>query len=249
MGLCLVACIFLFYHFLPEIVAVQILKLGEKSETLPLRGDKSEDASQSLETAFIEEQVGDPLFSIAGYVPESTPFSNPSTLAQPISIIPSAPDCVVRPQTIVEIQRMRAQSLRIAQLIDQEVVVMGKRKAYVEQMTEYLNDRIRELNKVKAELADELRWIQVSQNKIRELQEKEKLVKLQDILSCLNQDTTSLEGEKSVKAQTITQLQSESSKVQAKITEIKAAIDVGGDAAPAAAAAPAPAAAPPPAAS
>lgn len=30
-----------------------------------------------------------------------------------------------------------------------EIQTMEKRKAYIEQMTQYLNDRIRELNKVK----------------------------------------------------------------------------------------------------
>ena len=38
---------------------------------------------------------------------------------------------------------------------------MEKRKTYVEQMTSYINDRIRELNKVKGELEQENRWIQV----------------------------------------------------------------------------------------
>ena len=43
---------------------------------------------------------------------------------------------------------MRESAARIARMIAQEVVIMNKRKAYVEQMTTYLNDRIRELNKV-----------------------------------------------------------------------------------------------------
>jgi len=167
----------------------------------------------------------DPLFSVAGYVPDGTPFSNPSTLSDPTPIIPSAPDCTVRPQTIVEIQRMRAQSYRIAKLIDQEVVIMGKRKAYVEQMTNYLNDRIRELNRVKAQLGDELKWIEVSQNKIEELQEREKLAKLQDILSCLTQDTYQLEGDKQIKSQTISTLQKQSDRVLNRINSIKKSID------------------------
>ena len=43
---------------------------------------------------------------------------------------------------------MRMSAARIAQSIQLEVEIMKKRKAYVEQMTAYLNDRIRELNKV-----------------------------------------------------------------------------------------------------
>ena len=42
-----------------------------------------------------------------------------------------------------------------------EIQTMEKRKAYIEQMTAYLNDRIRELNKVKRDLAAEQKWIQV----------------------------------------------------------------------------------------
>jgi len=168
--------------------------------------------------------IVDPLFSISGYIPDGTPFTNPSALSAPTPIIPSQPDCAVRPQTIVEIQRMRAQSFRIAQLIDQEVPIMSKRKAYVEQMTAYLNDRIRELNMVKEQLADELKWIEVSQNKIEELQQREKLAKLQDILSCLNQDTQYLEGDKASKAATINSLQTQQQNILAKIDKIKSAI-------------------------
>jgi len=184
----------------------------------------SQDADE-LALLAMGENVVDPLFSVAGYVPDGTPFSNPSTLSDPTPIIPSAPDCTVRPQTIVEIQRMRAQSYRIAKLIDQEVVIMGKRKAYVEQMTNYLNDRIRELNRVKAQLGDELKWIEVSQNKIEELQEREKLAKLQDILSCLTQDTYQLEGDKQIKSQTINTLQQQSERVLHRINSIKSTID------------------------
>ena len=41
---------------------------------------------------------------------------------------------------------------------------------------------------MKSELAEELRWISISQNRIRELAEKEKLAKMQDVLSCLQND-------------------------------------------------------------
>lgn len=44
---------------------------------------------------------------------------------------------------------MRAAAARIATMIQTEVILMEKRKTYVEQMTSYLNDRIRELNKVR----------------------------------------------------------------------------------------------------
>ncbi len=114
----------------------------------------------------------------------------------------SSPDCSVRPQTIVEIKRMRLDAARIAQMIQTEassffasrsaaahargalqVIIMEKRKTYVESMTAYLNDRIRELNKVKDELAQENRWIAMSNQRIAELAKKEKLVKMQGTAS------------------------------------------------------------------
>jgi hypothetical protein len=45
---------------------------------------------------------------------------------------------------------------------------------------------------VKSELAEETRWIEVSTNRIQELAEREKLVKMQDILACLNNDKEAL---------------------------------------------------------
>lgn len=122
-------------------------------------------------------------------------WDNPLTDTEMTPSIPSSPDCTVRPQTVVEIQRMRSAAGNIAWSIQQEVSIMAKRKAYVEQMTAYLNDRIRELNKVKSELAQEARWIEVSNGRISELAEREKLMKYQDILACLNQDTQRLNGE------------------------------------------------------
>jgi len=64
----------------------------------------------------------------------------------------------VRPQTIVEIKRMRRAAARIAQMIQTEVIIMEKRKVYVEQMTSYLNDRIRELNKVRDPVSVRIVW-------------------------------------------------------------------------------------------
>jgi len=185
------------------------------------------------DTALLESGNGvehgiEPLI-LSGYIPDGTPFSNPSTLSALTPLLPSTPDCTVRPQTIIEIQRMRAQSHRIAQLIDQEVVIMGKRKAYVEQMTAFLNDRIKELNMVKEQLKDELQWIEVSQNKIQELAEREKLVKLQDILTCLNQDSKNMAGDTAMKSQTISTLNTQADTIKKKIDTIKAAITSAGN--------------------
>jgi septal ring factor EnvC (AmiA/AmiB activator) len=174
----------------------------------------------------------------AGYVPTSGPFQNPKTLTERTPTIPNSPDCSVRPQTVVEIQRMRESASRIAQMIEAEVQIMNKRKSFVEQMTTYLNDRIRELNKVKGELAEETRWIEVSTNRIQELAEREKLVKMQDILACLNGDKRVLTDESTAQSSTIEALKSQSEAVSKRIAEIKAKIEAaaeGKEAAPAAA--------------
>jgi len=162
---------------------------------------------------------------INGYVPQSTPFDNPGILTDHVNSIPSAPDCSIRPQTVVEIQRMRESASRIAQMIEAEVQIMNKRKTYVEQMTAYLNDRIRELNKVKTELAEETRWIEISTTRIEELAHREKLVKMQDILACLNQDQTQLTNEAQVKTGAMNSLQQASAQINMKIQAIQAKIN------------------------
>merc|ERR1711935_490625 len=101
---------------------------------------------------------------------------------------------------------------------------MNRRKAYIEQMTAYLNDRIRELNKVKSELAEEVKWITVSQNRIQELAEREKLVKYQDILSCLNTDNKRTTGETTLKAASVARMQAQTQSLTDKIKNIQTVI-------------------------
>jgi len=160
-----------------------------------------------------------------GYVPVSSAFDNPGVGVAPTPTIPTNPDCTVRPQTVVEIKRMRRSAARIAQMIQTEVTIMEKRKTYVEQMTSYLNDRIRELNKVKSELDQEYRWIEVSNQRINELAEKEKLIKMQDILSCLHTDAQNLQGKKQTQVQEITAMQSQAAILERNIEKIKANIN------------------------
>lgn len=156
-----------------------------------------------------------------GYVPVAGAFDNPGVGVAPTPTIPTNPDCTVRPQTVVEIKRMRRSAARIAQMIQTEVTIMEKRKTYVEQMTSYLNDRIRELNKVKSELDQEYRWIEVSNQRINELAEKEKLIKMQDILSCLNTDAQNLQGKKQTQVQEINAMQSQAAVLERNIAKIK----------------------------
>jgi len=155
------------------------------------------------------------------YAPTSSPYDNPATSMRPTPTIPTSTDCSVRPQTIVEIKRMRRAASRIAQMIQTEVVIMEKRKAYVEQMTSYLNDRIRELNRVKGELEQEHRWIELSNQRILELAQKEKLIKMQDILACLNADQMRLQGARLSQTQSIAALTSRAQGLQASIAQIQ----------------------------
>jgi len=169
------------------------------------------------------EQI--PIFDpmIPGYIPTSTPFDNPSSsLSSPVKALPSVPDCSVRPQTVVEIERMRHSASQIAVMMQSETLVMNKRKAYVEQMTNYLNDRIKELNKVKSELLQETRWLDLSSNRIAELEEKEKLIKLQDIQSCLNDQTSRTTTEGKTTTASLADIATQAASVQKSINAIVA---------------------------
>lgn len=194
------------------------MALGAGVATAPLGNTMSPPLGAPIP---LEGPTGDPLYmapeSQSGYPITEGPYDNPGTDLALTPTIPESSDCTVRPATVIEIQRMRQTAARIAKAISVEVTLMEKRKAYVEQMTAYLNDRIRELNKVKKELQQEIKWVTVSNDRIRQLSQKEKLAKMQDILACLNEDEDDLKGETSVKAQAIKDLQLKAQALQDKI--------------------------------
>lgn len=162
---------------------------------------------------------------VGSYVPESGPYDNPATDITPTPTIPSSPTCTVRGQTIFEIRKMRADAKQIGLSIMYEIQTMEKRKAYIEQMTTYLNDRIRELNKVKRDLAAEQKWIQVSNQRISELAQKEKLIKLQDVMSCIKNEQEKLMGERGTKTQAITAMAKQASQLENNIKSIRAKME------------------------
>jgi len=133
---------------------------------------------------------------LSGYVPLAPPYANPddNSLVNFANAIPMASECTVRPQTIIEIEKVRKSAAQLAANIGIEGNNIVKRKAYIEAMSAYLNDRIRDLNKVKQELAEELRWVEMTNEQINLLNAREKQMKLQDILSCMNSDKRSLVG-------------------------------------------------------
>jgi len=159
--------------------------------------------------------------ALATYLPEAGPYDNPATEIQPTPTIPSSPTCTVRGQTIFEIRKMRADAKQIGLSIMYEIQTMEKRKAYIEQMTSYLNDRIRELNKVKRDLAAEQKWIQVSNQRIAELSQKEKLIKLQDVMSCIKNEQDRLMGERGTKTMAIQNMAKQASELENNIKTIR----------------------------
>ena len=105
-------------------------------------------------------------------------------------------------------------------------------------MTAYLNDRIRELNKVKLELDQENRWIELSNQRIQELAQREKLVKMQDIISCLNQNAARLTGNQKVQTEALNRLKTNAAQVQSSINQIQGNIKAWTEGRPGAAGAP-----------
>lgn len=141
------------------------------------------------------------------FLPDSGEFDNAATDTELVKTLPEDPSCTVRGQTVFEVRKMRADAKQIGLAVLYEIQAMEKRKSYVEQMTSYLNDRIRELNKVKTDLDAEQRWIQISNARISELAQKEKLIKLQDVMSCIRDQQSRLSGDATMKNSTLTTLE------------------------------------------
>jgi len=163
--------------------------------------------------------------AVSTFLPESGPFDNPATDSALIRTIPETPSCTIRGQTIFEIRKMRADAKQIGMAIMYEIQIMEKRKAYIEQMTSYLNDRIRELNKVKTDLAAEQKWIQISNARISELAQKEKLIKLQDVMTCIRTQQQRLTGESTSKVFTLKNLDAQANAINTSIKSIRSKID------------------------
>jgi len=157
---------------------------------------------------------------LSGYVPLSPPYTNPddADLTNFANAIPVASECTVRPQTIIEIEKVRKSAAQLAANIGIEGSNIAKRKTYIETMSAYLNERIRDLNKVKQELAEELRWVQMTNEQINLLNAREKQMKLQDILSCMNADKRSLTGKKKEQEAMVAAMKKTSDDVIASMT-------------------------------
>jgi len=157
---------------------------------------------------------------LSGYVPLAPPYTNPDDqgLTSFANSIPVATECTVRPQTIIEIEKVRKSAAQLAANIGIEGNNIARRKAYIEAMSAYLNERIRDLNKVKAELAEELRWVQMTNEQINLLNAREKQMKLQDILSCMNADRRQLSGKKKEQDNMVAAMKKNSDEIIASMT-------------------------------
>jgi len=160
---------------------------------------------------------------LSGYVPLSPPYTSPDDqdLTNFANAIPVASECTVRPQTIIEIEKVRKSAAQLAANIDIEGNNIAKRKAYIEAMSAYLNERIRDLNKVKNELAEELRWVEMTNEQINLLNAREKQMKLQDILACMNNDKRQMSGKTKEQAVMVAAMKKSSEEVLATMTAVQ----------------------------
>ncbi len=103
-----------------------------------------------------------------------------------IDDVPNGDGCHPGADAMHEIHALRTQSTRLADAIQHEVVTLHERKHYVKAATKYINDRIGELNQVKGELADQIKLIELQQAKLQELDERQKQIKIEDVLNCIH---------------------------------------------------------------
>mmetsp|Transcript_10013 Transcript_10013/g.18210 ORF Transcript_10013/g.18210 Transcript_10013/m.18210 type:complete len:225 (+) Transcript_10013:25-699(+) len=101
--------------------------------------------------------------------------------------------CNVRPQTIIAIQKLRAKQVSLIGQLQERAVTSRKRKEYVQGMTAYINARIMEMNKVKEDLEQELKWMEVTKHHVEEITERQKLMKLQDVSNCISKSSKGTE--------------------------------------------------------
>lgn len=126
----------------------------------------------------------------SGYVPNGSPYDNINNdmLSQPAFALPENSECTIRTQTVVQIQKVRKTAAQMAAAIGLEAGNMGKRKTWIEEMTSFINDRIRELNKIKSDLKEDLRWVSMTRQQIDLLNKQEQKMKLDDVLNCMQSD-------------------------------------------------------------
>lgn len=183
---------------LPSVSAISVgtgalqpepLNLIQGAEVVPSRRIGSKDIPDPL-------TAGSNPAGISGYVPIATPYTNPNDkmLTGAAFAIPESSECTVRAQTVIEIEKVRKTAAQMAASIGLESNNIATRKSFIETMTSYINDRIRELNKIKKDLGEELRWVEATNKNIELLNQQEQEMKVQDILACMSNDRSRLDG-------------------------------------------------------
>jgi len=162
-----------------------------------------------------------PMGAGSAFAATESPYENPKTYTKLIKEIPTQENCQIREQTMMEVHHMRTTQEQLAHRIAQEMTFMSQRKSYVEAMTNYLNERIGQLNKVKSELDSEKKWVDVSNHRVAELAQKVKLVKLQDVLACLTAGKNKLDDKGKDKANAIHDLTNQMSGITKNLQTIK----------------------------
>ena len=119
---------------------------------------------------------------------------------------------------------MRSSALQIKNQIDYEVHNMEKRKAYVEQMTTYLNDRIRELNKVKQSIKAEEKFIALAEQRTSKLSHEEDLIKVKDIIACLKGETAAGAANGKNNADTLKAMEAKEVVIKGRVTIVRISI-------------------------
>merc|ERR1711934_776412 len=177
-------------------------------------------AASAVHKQAAKANMSAPYAADSGYTPDTGIYDNPATDVKPIATLPEAPRCTVTPETVSEVHKMRAAALQIKNQVDFEVHNMEKRKAYVEQMTSYLNDRIRELNKVKASIAQEEKFVALGKHRMTKLSHQENLVKVSDVIKCLENEGSNVKKVSADDAKELAGLKKKETAIKGKIDAV-----------------------------
>ncbi len=158
-------------------------------------------------------------------------FDNPTVPSEELPLIPSVAKCEVRPESVFEINRLRVSAQNIKQAIGAEIGNMAVRKEFVVKMTNYINDRIMELNSVKRAIKQEEEWLAASKGKIMYLHATEKMIKTEDIMTCL-QRLDAYKGQMEIPvAEAVKKLEEQKEELKKEVEEWETKIKAVGEAA------------------
>lgn len=158
----------------------------------------------------------------AEYVPESLPYSFPTIDAlERVPLISSVPKCKVSDTAANEILKIRKYAQSIAKTSEVEATHCEARRGYIQELTSFLNTWIVELNKLKRDLNQCDKFVKLSAKRIDELQQKEQLIKVEDVLECLTHDNQDGDDYKAMLEKQKESLQARATAITEKIKAVK----------------------------